>query len=45
MNRMAKEQEEHEELMRAVAEVQAKGQTESQPSDSKSKKGSLPKGF
>ena len=45
MNRMAKEQEEHEELMRAVAEVQAKSQAESQPSDSKSKKGSLPKGF
>jgi len=45
MNRMAKEQEEHEELMRAVAEVQAKRQVESQPSDSKSKKGSLPKGF
>ena len=45
MNRMAKEQEEHEELMRAVVEVQAKRQVESQPSDSKSKKGSLPKGF
>jgi hypothetical protein len=45
MNRMAQEQEEREELMRAVAEVQTKRQAESQPSDSKSKKGTLPKGF
>jgi hypothetical protein len=45
MKRMADEQKEHEELMRAAAELSAKRQAESQPSDSPSKKGALPKGF
>ncbi len=45
LNKMAKEQKEYEELMSAAAELKAKRQTESQPSDSQSKKGSLPKGF
>ena len=45
MDRMAKEQKEYEELMSAAAELQAKRKEESQPSDSQSKKGSLPKGF
>jgi len=45
MNRMADEQKEHEELMRAAAELSTKRQAESQPSDSPSKKGALPKGF
>ncbi len=45
MKRMADEQREHEELMRAAAELQAKRQAESPPSDSPSKKGALPKGF
>jgi len=45
MKRLANEQKEHEELMRAAAELQAKSQAESQPSGSKSTKGSLPKGF
>jgi len=45
MNRLANEQKEQEELMRAAAELQAKRQTESPSSGSTSSKGSLPKGF
>ncbi len=45
MNRMASEQRENEELMRAAAELREKRAAESQPSDSPSKKGALPKGF
>jgi len=45
MNRLANEQKEQEELMRAAAELQAKSQTESSSSGSTSSKGSLPKGF
>ncbi len=45
MNRMADEQKENEELMRAAAELRAKRQAESPASDSPSKKGALPKGF
>jgi len=45
MNRLANEQKEQEELMRAAAELQAKRQTESTSSGSTSSKGSLPKGF
>jgi hypothetical protein len=45
MKRMADEQKANEELMRAAAELSAKRQAESQPSDSPSKKGALPKGF
>jgi len=45
MKKLENEQREHEELMKAAAELQAKRQTESPPSDSKSTKGSLPKGF
>ena len=45
MTRLANDQKAHEELMIAAAELQAKRQAESQPSDSPSKKGALPKGF
>ncbi|MBA4718148.1 MAG: trans-sialidase [Nitrosopumilus sp.] len=45
MQRMADQQRENEELMRAAAELNAKRQAESSPSDSSSKKGALPKGF
>ncbi len=45
MKRLANEQREQEELMRAAAELKAKRQAESQPSGSQSTKGSLPKGF
>ena len=45
MKRMADEQKANEELMRAAAELSTKRQAESQPSDSPSKKGALPKGF
>ncbi len=45
MKRMTDEQKEHEELMRAAAELSTKRQSESKPSDSPSKKGALPKGF
>jgi len=44
MNRLANDQKEQEELMRAAAELQAKRQTESTSSGSTSSKGSLPKG-
>jgi len=45
MQRMENERKENEELMQAAAELKAKRQTESKPSGSQSKKGSLPKGF
>jgi len=45
MTRLANNQREQEELMKAAAELKAKSQAESQPSGSQSKKGSLPKGF
>jgi len=45
MNRLAQDQSEQEELMKAAAELRAKSQSESKPSGSQSKKGSLPKGF
>ncbi len=45
MNRLAEDQREQEELMKAAAELRAKNQSESKPSGSQSKKGSLPKGF
>jgi len=45
MNRLANEQKEQEELMRAAAELQAKRQSESSSSGSTSARGSLPKGF
>ncbi len=45
MTRLANEQREYEELMRAAEELKAKHQAESQPSGSQSTKGSLPKGF
>ncbi len=45
MNRIENERKEYEELMRAAEELKAKRQAESQPSSSKSTKGSLPKGF
>ncbi len=41
MKRMDTEQKEHEELMRAAEELQAKSQAEAP----KSSKGTLPKGF
>ncbi len=45
MTRLANEQREQEELMRAAAELQAKRTAESPSSGSQSAKGSLPKGF
>ncbi len=45
IQRMADQQKENEELMRAAAELNAKRQAESQSSGSQSKKGALPKGF
>jgi len=45
VTRLANDQKEQEELMRAAAELQAKRQAESPSSGSQSKKGSLPKGF
>jgi hypothetical protein len=45
MQRMADQQGEQDELMRAAAELRAQRQTESQSSSSPSKKGALPKGF
>jgi len=45
MKRMDDQQRENDELMKAAAELSAKRQTESSPSDSTSKKGALPKGF
>ena len=45
MNRLAEDQREQEELMKAAAELRAKSQSESSSSGSQSKKGSLPKGF
>ena len=45
MKRMADEQKANDELMKAAAELSVKRQVESQPSDSPSKKGALPKGF
>jgi len=45
MKRLAEEQQEHAELMKAAAELAAKRQTESPSSGSDSTKGSLPKGF
>ncbi|MEK0368938.1 MAG: trans-sialidase, partial [Nitrosopumilus sp.] len=45
MKRMDDERKENDELMRAAEELRAKSQAESQPSDSPSKKGALPKGF
>jgi len=45
VNRLANDQKEQEELMRAAAELAAKHTAESPSSGSQSKKGSLPKGF
>ncbi len=45
MQRMADQQRENEELMRAAAELNAKREAESQSSGSQSKKGALPKGL
>ena len=45
MKRMDDERRENDELMRAAEELREKRQAESQPSDSPSKKGALPKGF
>jgi len=45
MARLANQEREQQELMKAAAELAAKRQAESQPSGSQSKKGSLPKGF
>ncbi len=45
MNRLADQQREQEELMKAAAELAAKRTAESPSSGSQSKKGSLPKGF
>ncbi|MCH7967587.1 MAG: trans-sialidase, partial [Thaumarchaeota archaeon] len=45
MTRQEDEQKKHEELMKDLAELQAKRVSELKPSDSQSTKGSLPKGF